>query len=110
MKKNGGPSFGNLLRALPPRLPLSLFWGTASVSLFVFSLTRALIFNRLIGYSYTLYYKDLILRKMEHAFEPGILQWSYITDRRQLTSVQEIQSSSLLPCRKAKMVNANIGY
>ncbi|KAL1297023.1 hypothetical protein AAFC00_004615 [Neodothiora populina] len=25
----------------------------------------------LIGYSYTLYYKDLILRKMEHAFEPG---------------------------------------
>lgn len=25
----------------------------------------------LIGYSYTLYYKNLILRKMEHAFEPG---------------------------------------
>lgn len=25
----------------------------------------------LIGYSYTFYYKDLILRKMEHAFEPG---------------------------------------
>lgn len=26
---------------------------------------------RLIGYSYTRYYKDLIIRKMEHAFEPG---------------------------------------
>lgn len=27
--------------------------------------------NSLIGYSYTVYYKSLILRKMEHAFEPG---------------------------------------
>lgn len=27
----------------------------------------------LIGYSYTRYYKALILRKMEHAFAPGLM-------------------------------------